>query len=61
MSTIFVNSKNSKTYDPPRLLFSISGKINLKRSDKYVALLNLTVYYMENIKKSYKDNISSDV
>ena len=51
MNTIFVNSKNSKTYDAHRLLFSISGKINLKKSDKYVALSNLTLYYTEKYKK----------
>ena len=32
-------------------------KINLKRSDKYVALSNLSIYYTwKNIKKSSKDN-----
>ena len=38
MHIIFVNSKNSKTFDPYRLLFNLTDKINLKRSDKYVAL-----------------------
>ena len=33
-----MNSKNSKTSDPHRLLFSLTDKMNLKRSDKYVAL-----------------------
>ena len=33
-----MNSKNSKTSDPPRLLLNLSDKINLKRSDKYVTL-----------------------
>ena len=32
-----MNSENSKTSDPHRLLFNISDKINLKRSDKDVA------------------------
>ena len=32
-----MNSENSKTSDPHRLLLNISDKINLKRSDKYVA------------------------
>ena len=45
MSTIFMNSKNSKTFDPYRLLLNFSEKINLKRSDKYVALSNLSIYY----------------
>ena len=32
MDTIFINSQNSKTSDPHRLLLSLSDKINLKRS-----------------------------
>ena len=52
MDTIFMNSENSKTFDPHRLLLNLSGKIYLKRSHKYVALSNLSVYYTwKNIKK----------
>ena len=46
--TIFMHSKNSKISDHHKLLVNISNKINLNRSDKYVALSNL---YMENNKK----------
>ena len=35
-----MNSKNSKTSDPQRLLLNLSDKIDLERSDKYVALSN---------------------
>ena len=57
MNTIFVNSGNSKTPDLHRLLLNLSDKINLKRSDKYVALSNLSIYYIwKNIKRSYKNN-----
>ena len=45
MDTIFLNSENTKTSDLHRLLSNLSGKINLKRSDKYVALTNLSIYY----------------
>ena len=38
MDTIFINSGNNKTPGPHRLLLNLSDKINLKRSDKYVAL-----------------------
>ena len=38
MDTIFINSRNSKTSDLHRLLISLSDKINLKRSEKYLAL-----------------------
>ena len=44
MDTIFMNSGNSKTSDL-RSLQSFSNKINLKRSDEYVALSNLSIYY----------------
>ena len=57
METIFMNFKNSKTSDPHRLLLNLIDKINLKRSDKYVALPNLSIYYAwKNIKKSHKNN-----
>ena len=57
MNTIFINSENSKTSDTHRLLFNLSDKIKLKRSDKYVALSNLSIYYTwKNIKQSNKNN-----
>ena len=40
MNSIFMNSRNSKTSDPHRLLLNLTDKINLKRSDKYVVLYN---------------------
>ena len=45
MGTIFMNSENSKTSQPCRLLLNLSDTINLKRSDKYVAISNFTIYY----------------
>ena len=58
MDTIFMNSGNSKTSYPHTLLLNFSDKINLRRSDKYVALPNLSIYYKwKNIKKSYENNI----
>ena len=57
MNTVFMNSKNSETSDPYRLLLNLTDKINLKSSDKYVALLNLSINYTwKNIKKLYKNN-----
>ena len=55
MDTIFLNSRNSKTSDPHRLLLNLSDKIILKRSDKYVALSNLSIYYTPK-KIPYKNN-----
>ena len=47
-----MSSENSKTSDPHRLLHNLSDKINLKRSDKYVALSNLIIHHTwKNIKK----------
>ena len=33
-----MNSENSKTSDPHRLLLNLSDKITLKKTEKYVAL-----------------------
>ena len=41
MDTIFMNSENSKTSEPYRLLLNLGDKMKLKRSDKYVNLSNL--------------------
>ena len=40
MDAIFINSKNSKTFDPYWLPLNLADKINFKRRDKYVALSN---------------------
>ena len=46
-----------KTSDSHRLLLNLADKINLKKSDKYVALSNLSIYYTwKSIKKSNKNN-----
>ena len=44
MDNAFMNSKNSKTSDPQRLLLNLADKIKLKRRDKCVALPNVTIY-----------------
>ena len=52
-----MNSKNSETFDLHRLLLNLTGKINLKRSDKYVLLSNHSIYdTWKNIKKSFMSN-----
>ena len=43
MGTTFMNSENSKTSEPHRLLLNLENKINLKRSEKYVILPNLSM------------------
>ena len=49
-----MNSGNSKTFDPQRLIHSLSDNVNLKRgdSDKFIALSNLSIHCTwKNIKK----------
>ena len=44
--------ENGKLFDPCRLLPNLSDKINLRRSDKYGASSNVSIYYTwKNIKK----------
>ena len=45
MDIIFINSENSETSDPQRLRIKFSDKLCLKRSGKYVALSNRSIYY----------------
>ena len=52
-----MNPENSKTFEPHRLLLNLSDRINLTKSDKYIALSHLSNYYtLKNTKKSYKNN-----
>ena len=56
MDNRFMISKNSKTSHSHRLLLNFLQKIDLKRSDKYAAFSNLSIYYTwKNMKKSYKN------
>ena len=57
MDTIFMNSENNKTFNSHRLLLNLSDKIDLKKSDRFVALSNLSMYCTwKNIKNYYKNN-----
>ena len=52
-----MNSENNKTSDPNTLLLNLSNETDLRRSDNYVALLDLSSYYTwKNIEKSHKNN-----
>ena len=46
--------KLSKTTDPHTLIVNVSYKINWKKSNKYVALSNLSIYIILISKKVYK-------
>ena len=57
MDAISMNSKNSGTSDPHRLLLNVTDKINLKRCDKYAVLSNTSIYYTwKNIERLSKNN-----
>ena len=58
MNTIFINSENSKTFQPHVLLLKLTDKLScLRRGEKIIALLNLSIYYTwKNIKRSYNNN-----
>ena len=60
MDPIFMNPKNSKTADSHKLLLNfanLKGNKANSKSDKYVALSNLSRYFVwKNAKKSYKNN-----
>ena len=43
INAISMNSENSKTSEPYRILLNFADKINQERSDKYVALSNLSM------------------
>ena len=56
MDTIFMNSKNSRTSEYHVLLLNLTNKIDL-RSEKTVALSNLSIYYTwKNIKSLSNNN-----
>ena len=38
-----MNSENSKTSDPHRLLLNLTDKISLRGKDKYIALSNFNI------------------
>ena len=51
-----MNSKNSKTYDPHKLLLDLADQIDLRRKQKYITLSILRIYRKwKNINKSYKN------
>ena len=54
MNTVFKDYGNDKRSDPHIILFNLTNKINLRISDIYITLPNLSIYYRwKNIKKSY--------
>ena len=45
METIFMNTKNSKINEPHKCVINFTQKLDLRNSDKCVALQNFSIYY----------------
>ena len=57
METIFMSTQNSKTNEPHKFVLNLSQRLDIRVSNKHVALQNLSIYYMwKNIRKQYKSN-----
>ena len=57
MDNIFMNSEKSKNSEPQVLILKLSNKLDLRISEKVIALSNLSIYYtLKNIKSSYNNN-----
>ena len=62
MYATFMSSENNKACDPHRLIVNLSDNMNLGRSDKYVTLSNLSIYYTwKNINMSNKNKFDISV
>ena len=57
MDTIFMNSENSKTFEPHILKLKLTDKLDLRIGKKVIALSNPSnPYTWKNIKRSYNNN-----
>ena len=52
-----MNMENSKMNEPRKFVLDFSQRLDLRSSNKHVALQNLSVYYTwRNVRKQYKNN-----
>ena len=57
MEKIFMNIENSKINKPPKSVLNLLESLDLRSSNKHVALQNLSVYYTQkNIRHQFKNN-----
>ena len=57
MDTIFMNSENSRTSENHVLVLKLTDKLELRGSQKSIALSNLNIYdTWKNVKSSYNNN-----
>ena len=56
METIFMNIENIKSNEPQKIILNFSKRLDLRSSNKHVALQNLFIYYTwkSNIKNKLK-------
>ena len=51
-----MTTKSNKTNEPQKCVFNLSQRLDLRSSNIYVALQNLSIYYMrKNISQHYKN------
>ena len=52
-----MNTENSKTSEAHKFKLDLTDKLNLKKSNKNMALANLSIYYTwKKIKSTYNNN-----
>ena len=52
-----MNMENSKMNEPRKFVLDFSQRLDLRSSNKHIALQNLSVYYTwRNVRKQYKNN-----
>ena len=52
-----MNTLNSKANESNQFIYHFTNKLNLKNSNKNMALANLSIYYVwKNIKSEYNNN-----
>ena len=57
MEMIFMNTDNNKTNESHKFVRNLSQRLDLRRSNKHVALQNSFMYYTwKNVRKEYKNN-----
>ena len=57
METIFMNMENKKTNKTHKFVLNMPQSLNLRISNKNVALQKWSIYYIwEDIRKQYKSN-----
>ena len=57
METISMNSENSKTIEPHKFGLSLLQRLDLRSSNKHVAVQNLSIYYLwKNIREQCNNN-----